>query len=73
MKTRPKGLDTPNDAASFLSVSGKSSKKSMAHRGEMTRSAMLFFEALPSRGFLVCLGLKGDTPNDAPSFFVGKL
>ena len=30
----------------FLSVNGKTSKKSMAHRGETTRSAMLFFEDL---------------------------
>ena len=31
----------------FLSVNGKASKKSMAHGGETTRSAMLFFEVLP--------------------------
>ena len=30
----------------FLSVNGKSSKKSMAHRGETTRFTMLFFEVL---------------------------
>ena len=43
-----KGLDTPNYAAlSFLSVNGKTSKKIMTHRGETTRSAMLFFEVLP--------------------------
>ena len=40
------GLDTPKDAASFLSVNGKTSKKSMAHRGETTQSTMLLFEVL---------------------------
>ena len=40
-------LDTPNDAASFLSVNGISSKKSMADRVVSPRWAMLFFEVLP--------------------------
>ena len=41
------GLDTPNEAALFLSVNGNTSNKSMAHCSETTRSAMLFFEVLP--------------------------
>ena len=44
----PVSLETPNDAASFfLSVNSKTLKKSIAHRGETTRSAMVFFEVLP--------------------------
>ena len=31
----------------FLSVNGKTLKKSMAHRGETTLSTVLFFEDLP--------------------------
>ena len=36
-----------NAQCRFLSVNGKTSKKSMAHRGETAQSAMLFFEVLP--------------------------
>ena len=46
---KDKGLNTPNTAASFLSVNSKSSKKTMADRvvhGAMTRSAMLSFKVL---------------------------
>ena len=31
----------------FLSVNNKTSKKSMAHRGETARFVMLFFEVIP--------------------------